>query len=152
MNSSSHREVAVATYNRCWELLEQTRRTSDDDVELLTSSFVSRYHWMFGGGRVQTICADWMISRAAAALGEEGLAVSYALRANSQAQAPDTDDWLIASTAEGLARAYAATGEQERRDEWYVTSQRLVLAIADDDDRELIAAQLASVPPCAPST
>src|ERR1035437_8888196 len=147
MNSSSHREVGVATYNRCWELLEQARRTSDDDVEFLTSSFVSRYHWTFGGGRVQTICADWMISRAAAALGEEVLAVSYALRANSQAQAPDTDDWLIASTAEGLARAYAAAGEQERGDEWCTVAQRLVLAIADDEDRELIAAQLASVPP-----
>jgi len=141
----------VATYNRCWELLEQTRRTSDDDVELLTSAFVSRYHWTFVGGRVRTICADWMISRATAALGEGGLAGSYALRANIAAQA-DTDDWLIASTAEGLARAYAAAGEQERRDEWYLTSQRLVLAIAEDDDRELIAAQLASGPPCAQST
>ena len=152
MDSSSHREVAVATYNRCWELLEQTRRTSDDDVEFLTSSFVSRYHWTFGGGRVQTICADWMISRAAAALGEGGLAVSYALRANTQAQAPGTDDWLVASTAEGLARAYAAAGEPERRDEWRTVAQRLVLAIAGDEDRELIAAQLATVPRGSSST
>ena len=146
MDSSSHREVAVATYNRCWELLELTRRTPDDDVELLTSAFVSRCHWMFVGGRAQTICADRMIPRSGAALGEGGLAASLALRANTQAQAPNTDDWLVASTAEGLARAYAAAGGQERRDEWYVTAQRLELAIADDADRELIAAQLATAP------
>ena len=152
MDSSSHREVAVATCNHCWELLELTRRTPDDDVELLTSAFVSRYHWTFVGGRVQTICADWMISRSGAALGEGGLAVSHALRANTQAQAPDTDDWLVASTAEGLARAYDAAREPERRDEWYVTAQRLVLAIADDEDQELIAAQLATVPRGSSST
>jgi hypothetical protein len=152
MDSSSHHEVAGATCNRCRELLELTRRTPDDDVELLTSAFVSRYHSVFVGGRVQTICADWMVSRAAAALDEGGLAVSYALRANSRAQAPDTDDWLVASTAEGLARAYAAAGEQERRDEWCTVAQRLVLAIADDEDRELIAAQLATVPRGSSST
>jgi hypothetical protein len=146
MDSSSHREVAVATYNRCWELLELARRTPDEDVELLTSAFVSRYHWTFVGGHVPMICADWMISRVAAALGEGGLAISYALRATTRAQASDTDDWLVASSAEGLARAYAAAGEQERRDEWCATAQRLVNEIADDEDRELIASQLASVP------
>ena len=146
MDPSSHREVAVAAYNRCWELLELASRTPDDDIELLTSAFASRYHWTFVGGPVETICASSMISRAAAALGEGTLAVAYAKRANTEAREPRVDDWLVASTAEGLARAYAAVRIQELRDEWCAIAEELVRAIADDEDRELIASQLATVP------
>lgn len=146
MEPSSHREVAVATYKRCWVLLGQASRTPDDDIELLTSAFVSRYHWTFVGGPEQSICAYWMISSAASALGEGTPAVAYAERANPPAQEPGIDDWLVASTAEGFARAYAAVGNQELRDEWCATAEELVRALADDEDRELIASQLATVP------
>ena len=33
--------LAKTLYNRCWELLETTARTPDQDVELLTSAFAS---------------------------------------------------------------------------------------------------------------
>src|SRR5664280_3039644 len=138
MDPSSHREVAVAADNRCWESLELACRTPDGDIALLTSAFATRYHWTFVGGPVETICASSLISRAAAALGEGTLAVAYAKRANTEAREPRVDDWLVASTAEGLARAYAAIRIQELRDEW--------CAIADDEDRELFASQLATAP------
>jgi hypothetical protein len=89
---------------------------------------------------------DWMISRAAAATGEGQLALKYARLAYDAAVASDVEDWLLASSAEGIARAYAAIGDIARRDEWLRTSAELVALIADDEDRELIAGQLASVP------
>jgi hypothetical protein len=58
----------------------------------------------------------------------------------------DAPDWLVASAAEGLARAYAALGNDQERDEWLRSSANLVEAVADDESRELIASQLASVP------
>jgi len=145
-----HREIAVATYNRCWELLERDRRSPDDDAELLTLAFTSRYHWSFVGGLEQTTCADWMVSRAAASQNLGSLAVLYAQRAYEAATTSSVADWLLASTAEGLARAYAASGDQVRRDEWCDIAATLVEAIADPEDRDLIATQLASVPSAAP--
>ena len=146
MDPTNHFEVAVATYERCWELLEQTSRTIEGDVELLTSAFDSRYHWTFVGGAVQTIWAYWMISKAAAAVSEGSLAVAFAPRTNTEVREPSIDDWFVASTAEGLARPYAAVGMLQLRDEWDAINEGLVRMIIDDEDRELIASRLSTVP------
>jgi hypothetical protein len=89
---------------------------------------------------------DWMVSRVAAAIAESALSVSFAQRAYDGAKGFDAPDWLAASCAEVLARAYAARGDSKRRNEWYDVARGLVTAIVDDEDRELIASQLVSVP------
>jgi hypothetical protein len=120
-------------------------RDSDDDVELLTAAFVSRYHWLIAGATVQWICGDWMVSRAAAALGDGELAILFAQRAHSAAQESEVPDWLVASTAEGVARAFAALGNVEEFDHWVALANRLVEVIVDPEDQSLIASQLADI-------
>jgi hypothetical protein len=146
VDDAEHRRLGVETYNRCWELLEIEDRTSEGDLELLRTAFTSRYHWSYVAEAPQAIMGDWMISRAAAATGEGHLALRYARLAYDAAVAHDVEDWLLASSAEGVARAYAALGDGDQRDEWWVTSEGLVALIADDESRELIASQLGSVP------
>ncbi len=146
MSEFDHRTIAVERYNHCWDLLERDERSQDEDFELLTAAFTSRYHWSFAGGPEQWVMSDWMVSRAAANIGEASLSLAFALRANSGVQEFDAPDWLAASTAEGLARAYAALDDEDSRDEWINSAQGLVEAIADDEDRALIASQLASIP------
>lgn len=145
MNDVDHRKIAVEIYNHCWDLLDREHRSQDDDVDLLTCAFTSRYHWLFAGGPEQWVVSDWMVFRAAADIGEGPLSLAYARRANVATHEFDAPDWLIASTAEGLARAPAAFGSKQDRDEWFDTAERLVEAIRDEEDRELIASQLASV-------
>jgi hypothetical protein len=146
METGEHRSVAAATYNRSWELLESSPRTDEHDAELLTCAFTSRYHWSLVGTREQSIMADWMVSRAAAAVGESAIALSFAHRADAAAQDPTTSDWLVASTAEGVARAFASAGDHNQAALWTAKAEALVARIADEEDRELIAEQLASVP------
>jgi len=120
-------------------------RDPDQDIELLTAAFSSRYHWASAGALEQWICADWMIARAASALGDGGLALRFAKRAHSAAQDGETPDWLVASTAEGVARAYAALGNVEEFNHWFALGTRLVTVIADPEDRDLIESQLAEL-------
>jgi hypothetical protein len=127
-------------------LLERDDRSPDDDFELLTLAFASRYHWSIVGGPEQWAVSDWLVSRAAASIGEGSLSLAFAVRANDAVQSFDAPDWLHASTAEGMSRAYAAIGSDQERDEWLNNAERLVEVIADEEDRELIASQLASVP------
>ena len=148
MEESEHRAIGIATYNYCWKLLETPRRARDEDLELLTSAFASRYHWSFTGGPQQWVIGDWMISRAAAAIKEGSLSATFAHRANDAAQEFEAPDWLLASCAEGLARAYAAHGNARERDGWYAVAEQLVAHIADEESRELVADQLLSVPRC----
>jgi hypothetical protein len=142
----AHRQLGIETYNRCWELLETEDRTPEGDLELLRTAFTSRYHWSYVAEVPQAIMGDWMISRAGAAVGEGHLALRYARLAYDAATAGDVEDWLLASSAEGVARAYAALGDDDQRDEWVAMSEGLVALIVDDESRALIASQLASVP------
>jgi hypothetical protein len=146
MDDAAHRKLGVTTFNRCWTLLELPERTRDEDGELLTLAFTSKYHWSFVAGLKETIISNWMIARAAAAIGEGHLALTFARIAEAAAQGPDVEDWLVASTAEGVARAYAASGDLASRDEWFEKSEELTASIKDRESRELIASQLASVP------
>jgi hypothetical protein len=138
------RELAVQLFNRCWELLEMPR-DERDDVELLTAAFSSRYHWLNAGTSEQWIVSDWMVARAAAAIGNGELSLLFAKRAHSAAQESESPDWLEASTAEGVARAYAALGDGEEFSHWSALATRLIGAIADPEDQSLIASQLAEL-------
>ena len=145
MDQAGHRAAGAAAFNRCWELLDLPERSADERADLLTEAFVSRFHWAEVGALEQLVVAEWMVARAASATGEGALAVRFAARAQSALE-PSLPDWLHASVAEGMARAYAAAGDTARREEWRARSEELVAAIADEEDRELIADQLASVP------
>lgn len=145
VESSDRRALASGLYNRCWELLETETRTEDEDAELLTCAFAARLHWLDVGGPEQWTISDWMVSRAAGALGNGVLSLWFAERANDGARAEGTPDWLVASTAEGLARAYFLIGDADGGEAWTATAARLVGDIVDDEERELIANQLATV-------
>jgi hypothetical protein len=138
------RELATKLFNRCWDLLESTRN-ADDDVELLTAAFSSRFHWLRVGAIEQWITSDWMVARAAAATGDGGLSLRFAERAHRAAQENAVPDWLVASTAEGVARAYAVTGDLEAFNNWSALAARLIEVIADPEDKALIASQLAEL-------
>ncbi len=146
VDEKSHHQVAARTFNHCWDLLERPDRTRDEDAELLATAFASRYHWSFAGEDEQRIVGDWMISRAAADVGEPHLALTYARRAYDAAQDAEVEDWLLASVAEGLTRAYAASGDAASRDQWRATTEELIAEIKDSECRDLIAGQLATVP------
>ncbi|MGB8196266.1 MAG: hypothetical protein WCF25_04575 [Acidimicrobiales bacterium] len=138
------RELATQLYNRCWELLETTR-DDDADVELLTAAFSARYHWLKAGELEQWIVSDWMVAHVASAIGDGALAVRFAKRAHAAAQDNAVPDWLVASTAEGVARAYATIGNVEEFNNYAALATRLIDVIADPEDQSLIASQFAEI-------
>jgi hypothetical protein len=141
----THRGLAAESFNASWALLERDR-TDDEDLELLEDALASRHHWRAVGGLQQIAISDWMVSRCFAELGNGGLALRFATAA-LRAQPDDAPAWLRASLLEGLARAHAANGDQAARDEAVVRAATALAEERDPEDRELIADQLASVPP-----
>jgi hypothetical protein len=137
-------ELASQLFNRCWDLLESTR-SPDDDVELLTAAFASRYHWSRVGDVEKHVVSDWMVARAASAVGDGELALRFAQRAHAVAQEIEGPDWLSASTAEGVARAHATKSDAAEFANWSALATRLIDVIADPEDRDLIAGQLAEI-------
>jgi hypothetical protein len=146
MTSIDDKVLASQLFNRCWELLERDERSEDDNVELLTSALTSRFHWLNAGGTEQWIIADWMVARAAGATGSPGAALRFAIRAYEAARASGSPDWLVASSAEGVARAYAVAGNVEEFTNWAALAGRLAEVIVDAENRTLIESQLADIP------
>jgi hypothetical protein len=146
MASIDDKDLASQLFNRCWELLEQNERSDDDNVELLTSALTSRFHWLNAGGPEQWIISDWMVARAAGAAGSSDTALRFALRAYEAARANESPDWLVASTAEGVARAYAVVGNAEEFTNWVALAGRLAEVIVDTENKTLIESQLADIP------
>ena len=141
-----HREIAVATFNRTWDLLDAPTRTPDQDAELLTAAFTSRYHWERIGTAENLAIADNQIARVASALGNGPLAVEYATAALTRTEAEGWTDWRLASALEVCARAHAADRNAPLRDEFYRRAENAIATIDDPEDRAVVEEQLATVP------
>jgi hypothetical protein len=139
----AHRSIAVSTFNACWELLESAR-SAEDDRNLLTSAFTSRYHWLHAGGPAQWAVADWMVSRCAAAIGEGNLSMTFAKSALA-AVPEDAPAWMRASMYEGMARACAAIGDDDGRVQHIAHARKMLEVEPSQEDRELIESQIATV-------
>jgi len=146
-----HRQVAVDTFNRSWELIDRATRTPEQDRELLTCAFASRFHWGVVGGDEERMVGDWLIAHAASLQGLGELAYRYASNALDLARAGGWVDWRLASMLEGMARASAAKGDAEARERYAAEARAVLATITDVEDRDLIASQLASIPGLNPS-
>ncbi len=138
-----HRSVAVSTYNACWDLLESARST-EDDRNLLSLAFTSRYHWLQAGGATQWATADWMVSRCAAAIGEGTLSMTFAQSALAGVP-KDAPAWMRASMHEGMARACVAVGDDVGRAQHIAEARQVLASEPSQEDRQLIESQIATV-------
>ena len=78
-----HREIAKQQFNRCWDLIDLTERSPDDEVEMLLAAMTSRWHWGRVGGAEQQATGDWQIAHVASLLGHGELARTFAARNKS---------------------------------------------------------------------
>lgn len=144
------REFAVAAFNATWALIERTDRTADDDLAMLLAAMASRWHWDAAGGSEQWRNGDWQVAHVASLLGFGDLALRFAERTLRSALEEGLDGWALASAHEGMARAYATLGDVEGRRRHVAEAEAALAREADEEDREVIAGQLASVPEVGP--
>lgn len=143
MANHDHRAIAISTYGDCWDLLESVR-SAEQDRNLLTLAFTSRYHWLKAGGPTEWVISDWMVSRCAAAVGEGSLSATFAKSALAGV-ANDSPAWLRASMYEGMARACVAIGDLEGKVQ-HIAQARKELALEESqEDRQLIESQIATI-------
>lgn len=136
-----HRQRAIDFFNRCWELLAEPK-SGDRDEALLESAWASYREWSVVGGPQEWTVGEWMLARCAGEAGYGALAIDAAIRGHERARSFDAPDWLLASTSEGVARAFSDAGDHVRADEWATRAASEIEALTDDDDRVLLRGQL----------
>jgi hypothetical protein len=140
--------LAAQLFNQTWRLLDQEQRTRADDDRMIHTAHASRYHW----GQVPTATpahlarGEWLISRVYAALQRPEPALYHVRWVLELCQDHGIGDFDLAFAYEALARAHATAGDaaQARAD----TDQALAAAqhITDDEDRDLVLADLETIP------
>jgi hypothetical protein len=145
MADKTQRQLAVAMFNRTWELIDTTDRTAEMDREMLASACASRALWAGIGSPEQLATGDWQVAHVASLLEHPQLALDFASNAYATASTSDVPRWLVASTCEGLARAHAVAGHDDECDAWTQRAREILADVDDAEDRELIETQLATI-------
>jgi len=140
MTLDEHKNSAKQTFARCWDLLGRSLN-EDEKRDLVGYALTSRYHWQQVGGQQQLAIADWMASRAYAAVGQPTLAIDYAM-ASLKYYDEEFPGWLKASLNEGIARAYASAGDHQMRDRYVGLALTELEKELDAEDAGLIRSQI----------
>jgi len=143
--TDTQRTLAIAMFNATWDLIDTTDRTPQQDQRMLTSACASRQLWNDIGGPEQLAVGDWQVAHVASLLGYASVALDFAAAAYARASVSDVPKWMVASACEGLARAHAAADQATERDAWIERAEELLAEVEDDEDRQLIASQLATI-------
>ena len=148
LDPATHRALGVALYNHVWTLLENADRTPAETDEMIHAAHASRLHWSRAEGSepVNLARGEWQCSRVYAVLGRGEPALWHARRCLAINEASGSADWDIASAYEAMARASAVDGDPVAAADWKARASAALDGIADQDDRDVIEGDLATLP------
>lgn len=146
LDPATERALAADLFNHTWRLLELPDRTPAQDDEMVHAAHASRHHWGRVGDASNLAIGEWQCSRVYAGLGRGEPALHHARRSVEICEANGLADFQIASAYEAMARAYATAGDTAGLREWKAKASAALNHIADDDDREIIAGDIATLP------
>ena len=145
MENKSEREMAIAFFNSCWQLIDNPSRSTEDDAQMLHLAHASRLHWGNVGGAQERAIGEWQCSHVYAILGMGEPALLHAkLSAGIAAQIP-APHFMHASATQALAFAHFLLGERELALE--LREQALIMLDGvDEQDAAHIRNQIAVLP------
>lgn len=148
IDADTHRRLAATLFNHVWTLLETEDRSPEQDDEMIHAAHASRFHWSRTG--VQDLpqrlaVGEWQCARVYAVLGRGEPALYHARRCQALAEGPDIEDWAVAAAYEGMARASRAAGDEAAFEAWRTRAVEATAAIAEDEEREVIENDLATL-------
>jgi hypothetical protein len=131
-------------------LIELPDRTAAQTDEMIHCAHASRYHWgelaARGLGEPANLArGEWLCARVYSVLGRADPALWHARRCVEINEAGGLGDWDIAAAYEAMARASAVAGDPAAARQWAERARVACAAIAEDEEREIIEGDLATL-------
>jgi DNA-binding transcriptional MerR regulator len=145
IDPGTHRALAVDLFNHVWTLLEVPSRSPMQDDEMIHAAHASRHHWGVVGEPVNFARGEWQCSRAYAVLGRAEPALWHGRRCLALCEEHGIGDFDICFAWEAIARASAVAGDRAGAETAAQRARDLAAGIAEDEDRELLEADLATI-------
>ena len=147
IGDEQRRQLAVELFNRVWVLLEKPERTRTEDDEMVHAAHASRHHWGEVGTAVNLVRGEWQCSRVYSVLRRPEAALHHARRCLELCEQNEVEEFDLPYAYEALARAHALAGDHGEAERYKRLAADAGEQIADDDDRELLFNDLATLPP-----
>ncbi|HEX8304304.1 MAG TPA: hypothetical protein VF612_05460 [Jatrophihabitans sp.] len=144
-----HRAIGIDLFNRTWDLMGKQDRTVEEDDAMLHMAHASAHHWRAegAGATAENLArSEWQVSRVYTVLGRGEPAGYHARRCLEICQANGIGDWDLAFAYEALARAASVAGDLAAADSWAEQARRAAEDIVEDEDRDAVLADLATIP------
>lgn len=147
VDEATHRRLAIDLFNRSWQLLEQENRTPEQDAEMIHVAHAARFHWGEIGSAAQRARGENQCARIYSTLRRSEPALYHANRALELVRAGGDgfEDWDLATALEVLARAHLSAANRAEAEHYCSLAKAELETIADPDDREIIASQIAEL-------
>jgi hypothetical protein len=110
---------------------------------MIHMAHASCFHWSRAGTELNVARGEWQVSRVYAVLRRGEPALWHAQRCLALCEENGFADWDLAFAHEAMARAHAVLGDAAERDRHLALAR--AVPIADDDDRAVVLADLATV-------
>jgi hypothetical protein len=144
---AAHKYFSATCYNKAWELINKTDRTSEEDEQMIRLSLASTWHWT-----QRDDCTDqnmsiayWQTSRIYSILGQAGNAMKYAELCLNFSQGDDAKPFFRGYAYEALARAEMVAGNQEKVDEYLQEAHKLLAVLTDEHEKKYLGDDLATI-------
>jgi len=143
--AASHKRFAMSCNNRAWDLAT-AHRSAAHEREMLDAAHASAWHWSQVGTELNRMRATMLLAEVHALAGHGALAMTYAREMRSYFLGRDTPDWELAFTHAIYAHAAHASGDATEHRAAYRMAVAALDAVADADDRAIVARTFEQVP------
>jgi len=138
--------LASQANNRAWTLAESTSRSPAEDEEMLQAAHAAMYFWKIVGDASNRAHAAQLVAHAYALLGLPNPARHYLKQSQPFFLEQPSKPWEQAFAHAIAANVAAAAREAEPHSRHYGEAERLVAALADDEEREILQATMRVIP------
>ena len=148
LDHATRRALAVGLFNYTWTLLENPKRTKEQDDEMLHAAHASRYHWgeTGVGEPVNLAHGEWQFSRVYAVLGRPEPSLWHARRCLAIVEQHGLDGFDLGAAYEAMARAHLASGDLGEVAALKARAAAVLDGLTDADDREILGGDIATLP------
>ena len=140
------RRLASQANNRAWTLSEALSRTPEEDEEMLQAANAAMYFWKMVGNAKNHAHAALLLAHTYALLGLGDPAKHYFAKASPLFFGEGAQPWELAGAHAVAANVAAAAGDSKAHSTHYAEAERLIAALPDPENRNILSATLRVVP------
>lgn len=136
---SAHEHFVKKTNGYTWTLLSKEDRSAEENIEMVYAANASLYHGTQAGTALHLQRGGWLLAHVYTILGYDRAALRHANRCLELAQVnlDMMKDFDVAYGYEGMARALALAGIQDKAMSYYEKVRDAGATIGDEEDHSI---------------